>query len=85
MKLERTRLDIIAEFYQAPPETLFSQQTLCAVLGCSAALAERNRWAGKGVPFIKIGHTVRYYKRDIVIFIEQQKIRHSTTQPYASN
>ena len=37
---------------------LFNQNTLAAILDCSTQLLERNRWAGIGVPYIKIGGKV---------------------------
>lgn len=69
MKNKKERLAFLTEFYSAPAESLFDQKTLCAVLDCSSALAERHRWAGTGVPFIKIGHAVRYRKSDILKYI----------------
>jgi hypothetical protein len=80
MKHTKPRLELISEFYGAPPEALFPQETLCAVLGCSSALAERNRWAGSGVPFIKLNRSVRYKKADILQWIDQQKTFTSTSQ-----
>ncbi len=77
MKHEKTRVEILREFYDAPAEALFSQQTLCSVLNCSDALAERNRWAGSGVPFLKMGRSVRYRKSDIIDWIELHKPMHS--------
>ncbi|MCW8385084.1 helix-turn-helix domain-containing protein [Fluoribacter dumoffii] len=67
-----SRLQLINEFESAPDSTLFNQNTLAAVLDCSAQLLERNRWAGQGVPYIKIGRTVRYRKLDIVNYLQQQ-------------
>lgn len=51
--------------------TLFNQNTLAAVLDCSVQLLERNRWAGQGVPYIKIGRTVRYRKLDTLNYLQQ--------------
>ena len=53
MKHEQTRLELIHEFYAAPDQALFSQKTLCAVLDCSEALAERKRWQGGWIPIVK--------------------------------
>jgi len=69
MKNKKSRIDLISEFYAAPEEALFNQMVLCAVLDCSKQLLERNRWAGGGVPFIKIGNAVRYRKSDILKYI----------------
>ncbi|TAL65595.1 MAG: DNA-binding protein, partial [Legionella sp.] len=38
----------------------------------SAQLLERNRWAGQGVPYLKIGRTVRYRKSDILNYLQHQ-------------
>ncbi|HHF7372720.1 DNA-binding protein [Legionella bozemanae] len=67
-----SRLQLINEFESAPDFTLFNQNTLAAVLDCSVQLLERNRWAGQGVPYIKIGRTVRYRKLDILNYLQQQ-------------
>lgn len=75
---KKSRLELLQEFDLAPSFTLFPQLTLCAVLDCSPATAERNRWAGIGVPFIKIGHSVRYRKNDIIEYLQHQTLRHST-------
>lgn len=79
MSNKTSRIDLINEFEIAPESTLFDQKTLAAVLDCSTQLLERNRWAGLGVPYIKIGRTVRYRKQDILNFLQQQKIYHSTS------
>ena len=79
MSNNTSRITLINEFESAPESTLFDQRTLAAVLACSTQLLERNRWAGQGVPYIKIGRTVRYRKQDILDFLQQQKIYHSTS------
>jgi len=79
MSKNTSRLQLINEFEAAPASTLFDQKTLAAVLDCSTQLLERNRWAGQGVTYIKIGRSVRYRKQDILDFLQQQKIHHSTS------
>jgi hypothetical protein len=76
----KSRLELLNEFELAPDSTLFPQQTLCAVLSCSPATAERNRWAGIGIPFFKIGRAVRYRKSDILKYLPEQKLYHSTVE-----
>lgn len=66
----KKRNDLIDQFYEAPMSALFNQEVIAAVLACSTALMERNRWAGKGVPFIKINHSVRYRKSDVLEWLE---------------
>lgn len=50
-----TRLHLLNEFESAPNSALFNQNTVAAILNCSTQLLERNRWAGTGVPYIKMG------------------------------
>ena len=74
-----SRLHLLNEFESAPQSALFNQQTIAAVLSCSTQLLERNRWAGSGVPYLKIGRKVLYRKSDILNFLQQQKIYYSTS------
>ncbi|MDF1647054.1 MAG: helix-turn-helix domain-containing protein [Legionellaceae bacterium] len=78
-KSNLSRLQLINEFESAPDATLFNQNTLAAILNCSTQLLERNRWAGQGVPYLKIGRKVLYRKSDVLGFLQQQKIYHSTS------
>ncbi len=74
-----SRSSFLNEFESAPQSALFNQQTIAAVLSCSTQLLERNRWAGSGVPYLKIGRKVLYRKSDILNFLQQQKIYRSTS------
>ncbi|MDF1758584.1 MAG: nucleotidyl transferase AbiEii/AbiGii toxin family protein [Legionellaceae bacterium] len=65
------------EFESAPDSALFGQQTIAAVLRCSTQLLERNRWAGMGVPYLKIGRKVLYRKREVQEFLQQQRVYRS--------
>ncbi|CDZ77224.1 hypothetical protein BN59_03653 [Legionella massiliensis] len=78
MNNKQTRLRLLNEFESAPDSALFNQQTLAAVLDCSTQLLERNRWEGKGVPYLKIGRKVLYRKSDVMSFLQRQKIYRST-------
>ena len=75
----RTRLELLLEFEMAPPGTLFTQETLCAMLSCSEGSAERDRNLGRGVPFYKIGRLVRYKKMDILDYLNQKHAQQKTT------
>ncbi|HAT2147263.1 helix-turn-helix domain-containing protein [Legionella pneumophila] len=77
-KTKLNRLALISEFESAPDSMLFNQNTLAAILDCSTQLLERNRWAGEGVPYLKIGRKVLYRKSDVLSFLQQQKIYRST-------
>lgn len=78
MNKKPSRLQLLNEFESAPTSALFNQHTLAAVLDCSTQLLERNRWEGKGVPYLKIGRKVLYRKSDVLSFLQQQKIYRST-------
>ncbi|WED42019.1 DNA-binding protein [Legionella cardiaca] len=78
-KIHLSRLILLNEFDSAPDSALFNQHTLAAVLNCSTQLLERNRWAGTGVPYIKIGRKVLYRKCDVLSFLQQQKTYRSTS------
>jgi hypothetical protein len=75
-----TRLDLIQEYEQSPDWVMFSQETVAAIRDCSHATLERDRWAGIGVPFVKMGHLVRYRKSDIHAWLESHVSQQSTSQ-----
>ena len=80
MKTDKSRLTMIQEYEQAPDTALFTQETVAALLNCSLATIERDRWAGTGIPFIKIGRLVRYRKTDIQAWLASHTAVQSTTQ-----
>lgn len=73
-----THLNLVAEFDRLPDMALVSQKTVAILLGCSEAKLERDRWAGTGVPFVKVGRMVRYRKADILAWLSQHKPVRST-------
>ena len=80
MKSQSTRIDLLQEYERAPDWALFSQETLAAIRDCSLATLERDRWAGAGVPFVKMGRLVRYRKSEIRTWLEQHETVSSTTK-----
>ena len=80
MKTALSRIDLMREYEQAPDSALFSQETVAALRDCSIALIERDRWAGTGVRFIKMGRLVRYRKQDIREWLASHMAFQSTTQ-----
>jgi hypothetical protein len=79
MKTKPTRLEALAEFEAAPDDTLFSQVYIAFYLDCSEAKLERDRWAGTGIPFFKIGRMAKYQKRDAVKHRKQFQPQQSTS------
>ncbi len=85
MKTKIARLDLINEYEKAPDSMLFAQETVAAILNCSLATIERDRWLGNGIPFIKIGRMVRYRKSDISLWLQQHSAFRSTTEMQLNN
>ena len=79
MKSQSSRLVLIQEYEQSPDWALFNQQTVAAIRGCSLATMERDRWAGIGVPFVKMGRLVRYRKSEIRTWLENHHSVQSTS------
>jgi predicted DNA-binding transcriptional regulator AlpA len=48
---------------------LLNQAQLAALLGKSEYWVERCRWDGSGVPYVKIGRSVRYRRSDVDKFL----------------
>jgi len=74
------RITSINEFNGAPDTALFNQITIAHVRDCSKATMERDRWAGGGIPFIKIGRAVKYRKADVLAWLEQNQTQNSTSE-----
>jgi hypothetical protein len=70
----------LSEFYSAPDTALFNQNTIAHIRDCSPATLERGRWAGGGIPYIKIGRAVKYCKRDVIAWLEQHQSQNSTSE-----
>jgi len=77
---ESKRLLLIREYEEASDDTFFSQNTVAALRNCSLSTIERDRWAGIGVRFRKLGRMVRYRKSDIKKWFEKQDTFQSTAQ-----
>jgi hypothetical protein len=61
-------------------EALVPQRVYSEIRDCSERTIERERASGTGCPYIKIGRSVRYRRRDIIDFIERH-VRRSTSEP----
>ena len=80
MQIQTDRLFLIKQYELASDTALFTQMVVAAVRDCSIATVERDRWAGTGVPFIKLGRSVRYRKSDIRNWLDRYQVVQSTTQ-----
>jgi hypothetical protein len=60
-------------------DDLLKQRTYAEIRRCSQRTIERERAVGDGCPYVKIGRSVRYRRRDINDFIERH-VRRSTSE-----
>jgi|SRR5919106_1556347 hypothetical protein len=74
------RLTLLQEFDAAPLDALFTSPTVAAIRHCSVANIERERWRGTGIPFRRIGGSIRYCKRDILAWLSQYRAVRSTAE-----
>jgi hypothetical protein len=74
---ERSRADLVDDFYRAPDDAMFRQETVAAVLNKSCAWMELKRWRGGGPAWRKIGHNVLYTKRSVQEWLSQFVERNS--------
>lgn len=49
---------------------LINQEIAATILGVSPKWLERDRWAERRIPFVKIGRLVRYRASDIAAYID---------------
>lgn len=69
-----------ADFWTAPDNALFPQLPVAVVRGCSESTMEHDRWAGTGIPFIKVGRKTLYRKGTVVEWLNQQPHVRSTSE-----
>ena len=51
--------------------SLMNQKQVAEYLGKSVKTLERDRWAGIGIPFVKVGRLVRYRADDDIEWLEK--------------
>ena len=58
--------------YSSKFPKLLNQKEVASIIRKSEAWLERQRWLGEGIPYRKIGRSVRYQEDDILSFLEEQ-------------
>jgi hypothetical protein len=58
--------------YSSKFPRLLNQKEVASIIRKSEAWLERQRWLGEGIPYLKIGRSVRYQEDDILSFLEEQ-------------
>lgn len=53
---------------------LLTQQQVVELTGMSPAFFEMSRFKGTGIPYVKIGRSVRYREQDLVKFINDHLV-----------
>jgi hypothetical protein len=51
-----------------------NEKELATILKSSVAKLRRDRWLGRGIPYLKNGRSVRYLETDILKFIEDNRV-----------
>jgi predicted DNA-binding transcriptional regulator AlpA len=57
---------------------LLTQREVSKMINMSEAWLEQKRCKGGGIPFIKIGRSVKYDRKDVEEFIEKHKRRNTS-------
>jgi hypothetical protein len=79
METQDNRNLSLHEFHNAPDAALFSEPTIAIVCDCTVAKLRRDRWAGTGIPFIKMNRRVKYRKSDVLSWLSQFEPQQSTS------
>ena len=90
-----TRAELLAEYNTLPNNARLNEQMLAAVLLCSLAKLQRDRWSGGGIPFVREGGTTKadkngriqifggkvfYQKRDVENYLTRQVTVSNTSE-----
>jgi hypothetical protein len=61
-------LRAVDSFWASPDESLHTEEVIAAVLVCSEAKLQNDRWRGRGLPFYRMpgGRGIRYRKSDVL-------------------
>lgn len=70
MKGKKTDEQLIRIFWEAHPDTLFSEKTIALIRNLSPFTIQKERWGKSGPKYIKVLGKILYKKSDIVEFIE---------------
>jgi predicted DNA-binding transcriptional regulator AlpA len=65
--------------YNQTNSKLLNQKQVSEILGLSEAWLERKRWEGGGIPYRKLGRSVRYDELDVINWINAHDKQDSTS------
>jgi predicted DNA-binding transcriptional regulator AlpA len=62
-------------------DRLIDDRELSRRIGRARSTLQKDRVAGRGVPYVRIGSLVRYRESDIETYLASLRTRHSTSEP----
>jgi hypothetical protein len=65
-------------------DRLIDDRDLARRIRRARSTLQKDRLAGKGVPFVRVGALVRYRESDVEAYIASLPVRHSTSEPEPS-
>ena len=82
---EQERIELVAEFWDAPGEAYFPREYVAAFLRCSESRLMRDAAMGTGIPYTRFANRALYQKRDVLDFLaanrQETARRSSAAQP----
>lgn len=82
-RVSRTKkpdMELVQDFWSAPMEAFFNQETVAPVTNKSIKTLESERWRGTGIPYRKMGGRVLYQKKDVTKWLESHVLVISTSE-----
>lgn len=65
---------LLERFIKAPEEQMFPQEAVALFLSCSTHTLQRMRSQQSAIPYVKIGRTVAYQKKNVVEYLRNRTI-----------
>lgn len=60
---------------ELPATGWLTEQEVSAIIGCSLSLLRQNRHKHKGIPYTKMGRSVRYAAEDVKLFMDRHRVQ----------
>jgi hypothetical protein len=79
-KPKKSENELIQNFWAAPLEAFFGQETIAPVVKCNIKTLECDRWRGRGIPYRKCSGRVLYRKADVIAWLESHELIMSTSE-----
>jgi predicted DNA-binding transcriptional regulator AlpA len=65
-------------------DRLLNDRELSRRIGRARSTLQKDRVAGRGVPYVRVGSLVRYRESDVEFYLASLQVRRSTSEPDAS-